>query len=123
MKIFTMEPSRHRCRLAMSCENWFVMKSKTEKTQIDRKDDILRRLRCIEGHVAGIARMVEAERSCPAIVAQLHAVRGALEKVALSLLQMQFYVSLANQVQAQDCEDLNTVMEDVAELMLGLRLR
>lgn len=99
------------------------MKSAARLTQIDRKDEILRRLRCIEGHVAGITRMVEVERSYRAIVAQLHAVRGALEKVAVSLLQMQFYVSVSNQVHAQDCEELNTVMEDVAELMLGLRLR
>lgn len=99
------------------------MKSKMNKTQLDRKDEILRRLRSIKGHVGGIVRMVEAERPSPAILAQLGAVKGALEKVTLSLLQQQIYRMFSAQDMMEDNEDLDALLEDVAELMLALRLR
>ncbi|TET35978.1 MAG: transcriptional regulator [Anaerolineales bacterium] len=99
------------------------MKPKTKNTQLDRKDEILRRLRCTEGHLGGIVRMVEAERPNPAILAQLGAVKGALEKVTLSLLQQQIYGMFSAQEMMKDNEDLDALLEDVAELMLALRLR
>ena len=123
MKNSTMGPSRYRCRSAIGCESWCDMKSKTKKHQLDHKDEILRRLRCIEGHVGGIVRMVEAERPSPAILAQLRAVEGALEKVTLSLLQQQIYRMFSAHDMMVDNEDLDAILEDVAGLMLALRLR
>jgi DNA-binding FrmR family transcriptional regulator len=99
------------------------MKSKINITQLDRKDEILRRLRCIRGHVGGIVRMVEAERPSLAILGQIRAVKGALEKVSLSLLQQQIYRMFSAQDMMEDNEDLDAILEDVAELMLVLRLR
>ena len=43
--------------------------------------DILKRLRSIEGHVGGIARMVEADQYCVDILNQIVAVQRALDKV------------------------------------------
>ena len=99
------------------------MKSKTKKTQLDRKNEILRRLGCIEGHVGGIVRMVEAERPSQAILGQLRAVKGDLEKVTLSLLQQQIYGMFSSQDLMEDNENLDAILEDVAEMMLALRLR
>ena len=38
------------------------------------KQDVLKRLRSIEGHVRGIARMVEEDAYCIDIMRQIHAV-------------------------------------------------
>ncbi len=48
--------------------------------------DVLRRLRSIEGHVGGVARMVEDQRDCVAILQQLRALQGALKQASLLLL-------------------------------------
>ncbi|CAM2839033.1 metal-sensitive transcriptional regulator [Skermania piniformis] len=50
------------------------------------KDNLLKRLRRIEGQVAGIARMVDDDRYCIDILTQVSAVTKALQSVSLKLL-------------------------------------
>jgi DNA-binding FrmR family transcriptional regulator len=50
------------------------------------KQQLLDRLAKIEGQVRGVARMVEEDRYCIDVVTQINAVRAALDKVALGLL-------------------------------------
>jgi DNA-binding FrmR family transcriptional regulator len=50
------------------------------------KDQLLNRLKRIEGQVRGIARMVEEDTYCVDVLTQLSAVISALEKVGLHLL-------------------------------------
>ena len=47
----------------------------------------LRRLRSIEGQVAGIRRMIEEERYCVEILTQVSAVRAALNSLGLNVLK------------------------------------
>lgn len=55
--------------------------------QEERKRDALKRLSYIEGHVAGIQRMVEDDKYCIDILRQTHAVRKALEKLEALILE------------------------------------
>jgi|SRR5579875_1187684 len=50
------------------------------------KEQLLGRLRRIEGQVRGIERMVEEDRYCIDILTQISAAQAALDKVALGLL-------------------------------------
>jgi DNA-binding FrmR family transcriptional regulator len=50
------------------------------------KDQLLARLRRIEGQVRGIERMVEDDRYCIDVLTQISAAQAALDKVALGLL-------------------------------------
>ena len=50
------------------------------------KDQLSGRLARIEGQVRGISRMVEEDRYCIDVLTQINAVRAALDKVALGLL-------------------------------------
>ncbi len=50
------------------------------------KDDLLKRLRRIEGQVRGIEGMVDDDRYCIDVLTQISAVQAALDKVALGLL-------------------------------------
>jgi DNA-binding FrmR family transcriptional regulator len=47
---------------------------------------ILNRLARIEGHIRGIKTMVQDSRSCPEVLVQIAAVRGALDRVARIIL-------------------------------------
>ena len=53
---------------------------------IDGKEDLLRRLRRIEGQVRGLQRMVESETYCIDVLTQVSAATKALQAVALELL-------------------------------------
>ena len=50
------------------------------------KDELLARLRRVEGQVRGVQRMVEDDRYCIDVLTQISAVQAALDKVALGLL-------------------------------------
>jgi len=46
-----------------------------------KREDVIKRLTRIEGHVRGVRRMVEEDKGCPEVLLQLAAVRAALNKV------------------------------------------
>src|SRR5688500_19282505 len=50
------------------------------------KDQLLTRLRRIEGQVRGVEGMVEDDRYCIDVLTQISAIQAALDKVALGLL-------------------------------------
>ena len=50
------------------------------------RDQILRRLRRVEGQVRGLRQMVEDDRYCIDVLQQIAAAQAALDKVALGLL-------------------------------------
>ena len=51
------------------------------------KNEALKRLNYIEGHIGGIRKMVEADQYCVDILRQTYAVRKAIEKFEALLLQ------------------------------------
>lgn len=50
------------------------------------RDDALKRLRYIEGHLAGVRKMVEDDKYCVDVIKQAYAVRKGLEKMESVLL-------------------------------------
>jgi DNA-binding FrmR family transcriptional regulator len=51
-----------------------------------QKDQLIKRLRRVEGQVRGIEKMVDEDRYCIDVLQQLSAVKAALDKVALGML-------------------------------------
>lgn len=49
------------------------------------KEQMLTRLRKIEGQVRGLQRMISEDRDCESVLTQLMAARAALDKIALSI--------------------------------------
>ena len=52
----------------------------------ERKDEVGRRLRRVEGQIRGIAGMVDRDEYCIDILTQITAASNALKKVAVGLL-------------------------------------
>jgi CsoR family transcriptional regulator, copper-sensing transcriptional repressor len=50
------------------------------------KDQLLNRLRRIEGQVRGVQTMVDEDRYCIDVLTQISAIQAALDKVALGLM-------------------------------------
>jgi DNA-binding FrmR family transcriptional regulator len=63
-----------------------VSKTKDASGYTASKDQLLKRLRRIEGQVRGIEGMVEDDRYCIDVLTQISAAQAALDKVALGLL-------------------------------------
>ena len=55
--------------------------------QDDVKDDALKRLSYLSGHLDGVRRMIEADTYCVDVLKQTHAVRRAIEKLEAVLLE------------------------------------
>jgi DNA-binding FrmR family transcriptional regulator len=64
------------------------------------KDLVLKRLRRIEGQVRGIQRMVDEDRYCIDVLAQVSAATAALQSVALLLLDEHLAHCVTNAIHA-----------------------
>ena len=71
----------------------------------DHKDGIHARLLRLEGQVRGIQRMVDEDRYCIDILTQVNAVKAAIDKVALTLLEDHVQHCVADAVKAGEGEE------------------
>jgi len=53
----------------------------------NQPEDLLMRLRRIEGQVRGLQRMIEERRKCEDVITQIIAVRAALDRVGFLAIQ------------------------------------
>lgn len=51
------------------------------------REDVLKRLNYIDGHLAGVRRMIEEGKYCPEVLKQTFAVRRAIEKMEAIILE------------------------------------
>ena len=58
----------------------------TERGYTATKDQLLKRLRRVEGQVRGVEKMVDEDRYCIDVLTQIAAIQAALDKVALGLM-------------------------------------
>lgn len=75
------------------------------------RDQLLTRLRRIEGQVRGIQRMVEEDKYCVDILTQIQAATAGLEKVGLHLLSQHIQGCVA------DAMGTSAAEEKIAELV------
>jgi len=64
------------------------------------KDDLLKRLRRVEGQVRGLQRMIEGDEYCIDVLTQVSAATSALQSVALGLLDEHLHHCVAEAVAA-----------------------
>ena len=68
----------------------------------DTNDDVLKRLRRVEGQIRGLQRLVDEGAECRDIVTQLAAAKGALDRVGFKLMA----AAVADAGPATDLEEL-----------------
>ena len=61
---------------------------------VDAREDLIKRLRRIEGQTQGIQRMLADGRDCPEVLYQLASVRSATRSVAMELMKHHLASSL-----------------------------
>jgi DNA-binding FrmR family transcriptional regulator len=81
------------------------------------KDQLLARLRRIEGQIRGIEGMVENDRYCIDVLTQISAAQAALDKVALGLLDGHAHTCVIGAEADQQDERTDEMMAAVARLL------
>ena len=76
------------------------------------KQNLLTRLRRIEGQTRGLQRMVEEDKYCVDIMNQIAGVQSALEQVTLLLMENHFQHCVTEAIQAgQGDEKIHEIMD------------
>ncbi len=81
------------------------------------KDQLLARLKRIEGQVRGIENMVADDRYCIDVLTQIGAVQAALDKVALGLMDDHAKHCVIGAEQGEQDEKTEELMAAVGRLM------
>lgn len=85
------------------------------------KEALLKRLSRIEGQVRGVSRMVNEEKYCIDILAQISAINAALHKVSLGLLEEHLSHCVVNAAaQSLETGDRSIVDEKVSEATIAI---
>lgn len=82
-------------------------------------DDVKRRLKRIEGQVRGVLNMMEEEKHCKDVVAQLSAVRSAADKAIAYIVAMNLEHCILEQKEAG--ADTGKVVKEAVELLIKSR--
>lgn len=79
---------------------------------------LLNRLKTVRGHILGVERMIEEEKSCEDILLQLSSIRSAVHKVSIIFAQRYANSSLIEAIdQGEDRQDvLNKAIETLMKL-------
>ncbi len=90
-----------------------------KKTVQPNKQQMLTRLKRIEGQVRGVHQMIENDRYCVDILHQISAIQSAINKVSLALLEDHTTHCVANAIKGQDgdaaIEELMSVMRTMTK--------
>ena len=83
---------------------------------LHRKDDVLARLKRIEGQARGLQRMVEEDTYCIDVLTQVAAVTKALQAVSLGLLEDHMNHCVVDAARAGEAEGREKVTEALAAI-------
>jgi DNA-binding FrmR family transcriptional regulator len=79
------------------------------------KDDLLRRLRRIEGQIRGLERMVEADTYCIDVLTQVSAATRALQSVAVELLDDHLRHCVSDAAASDDPEEADRRLTEATQ--------
>jgi DNA-binding FrmR family transcriptional regulator len=90
---------------------------RTTVRDAELKDELLARMKRIEGQVKGVTRMVEQDVYCDNILHQVAAIRAALDAVGKQVLENHLRGCLVDRIQAGEMEVVDELMVTVKTLL------
>jgi DNA-binding FrmR family transcriptional regulator len=80
------------------------------------KEEILARLRSIEGHVRGVLRMVEEDAYCIDVLKQTKAIQSALDRVNAMLLDRHLHHCVTTAIRSEDPRERERVIAELLDV-------
>ncbi len=81
-----------------------------------KHQDAEKRLKTVEGHIAGIRRMVGEGEYCIDVIRQIQAVQAALNKVTKIMLEDHMNSCMTTAVRSNDPSERERVLSEIAEV-------
>jgi DNA-binding FrmR family transcriptional regulator len=81
-----------------------------------KHEQAARRLKTVEGHIAGIRRMVDEEAYCIDVIRQIQAVQSALNKVAKIVLEEHLHSCVITAVRGEDPDERERVLQEIIDV-------
>jgi DNA-binding FrmR family transcriptional regulator len=81
-----------------------------------KDDNVMKRLRNVEGHLKGVLRMVEEDAYCIDVIRQIQAVEAALNKVSTQILEGHLNSCVITAVKGEDPAERQRVLKEVLEV-------
>lgn len=81
------------------------------------RQDLLKRLRRVEGQVRGVQSMISDERDCHEILQQLTAIQSAMRSVSLQLVESSAATCFQEMSGTEDPRQRDIVLQDLLSLV------
>ncbi len=81
-----------------------------------KHEEAAKRLKTVEGHIAGIRRMIDDGVYCIDIIRQIQAVNAALNKVSKIILEEHMNSCMITAVRGEDLSERERVLNEIAEV-------
>jgi DNA-binding FrmR family transcriptional regulator len=81
-----------------------------------KHEEAAKRLKNVEGHIAGIRRMIDEGEYCIDVIRQIHAVNAALNKISKIILEEHMNTCMITAVRGEDQIERERVLNEIAEV-------
>lgn len=83
---------------------------------MENSENVLRRLKTVEGHLRGVIRMVEGDEYCIDVIRQIQAVEAALNRVSTQILENHLNSCVTTAVQGNNPRERERVLKEITEV-------
>jgi len=80
------------------------------------KQDVLARLKSVEGHIRGIERMVEEDVYCVDVIKQTLAVQRAIDKINALILENHLNTCVTTAIRSEDSRERERVIGEIIDV-------
>ena len=80
------------------------------------KQDVLARLKSVEGHLRGVERMVEEDVYCVDVIKQTLAVQKALDKINAMMLENHLNTCVTTAIRSEDGNERERVIGEIVDV-------
>lgn len=81
-----------------------------------KNNEIIKRIKNIEGHLHGIRGMLEEEKYCIDVIKQVQAVQASLNKVNLIILNDHLHSCVTTAVRGNNADERERVLQEIVNL-------
>jgi CsoR family transcriptional regulator, copper-sensing transcriptional repressor len=81
-----------------------------------KNEDVLKRLKIVEGHLKGVVRMVEEDAYCIDVIRQIQAVEAALNKVSSQILENHLNSCVTTAIRGDDLAERERVLKEITDV-------
>ncbi|QDI92001.1 metal-sensitive transcriptional regulator [Salicibibacter cibarius] len=94
------------------------MTAQEKRTVQPNKQELLNRLKRIEGQVRGVQKMIDEDKYCVDILHQISAIQSAMKKVSIALMEDHTNHCVANAIQEGNKEEMIDELMDVMKRLM-----